>query len=239
MNTLWLLVARGGSKGVPGKNLRRIGGLTLVEWKIRAALAADPAAYIVCSSDSLEILTEAARLGARTIERPAELATDTAASADVIEHALATLATQGQKFDRVVLLEASAPFTRGAHYALALQMMTFDDADLIVGMKYTAPHPVFIGDVRVDRSITPIIVAMQRPGQTGRRRQDHPQTWTMAGNLYVFKTDMFMRTHDLYGGSRCYGLLTDKWSALEIDTPDDLEMAEYAYSKGYVTAEPL
>lgn len=234
MSALWLLVARGGSKGVPKKNLHKIGGLTLIEWKVRAALAAQSDAYIVCSSDSAEILAEAARLGVRTIERPAELATDTASSADVIKHALATLMDVGQEFERVVLLEASAPFTRGAHYRLALQMMEFDDADLVVGMKYTEPHTTFIGDVRTDRSVTPIIVQFQR---SARRRQDYPDQQTMNGALYVFRTEMFNRTGDIYGGVRNYGLLMDRWSSVEIDHPHDLDIAEMAFAKGYVKVE--
>ena len=227
-STLWLITARGGSKGVPGKNLRKIGGLSLIEWKIRAARAADPHAYIACSSDSHEILGEADRLGADVIHRPSALASDTATSADVIKHALETLPSS---FDQVVLLEPSAPFTTGEQYRRALQMMADRDADLVVGMKPTAPHTAFIGDARDDLSVTPIILQFQR---MARRRQDYAPQWTMSGGLYVFRTEMFLQTGDIYGGSRCYGLMQDKWTGLEIDTPEDLEMAEYAFERGYV-----
>lgn len=227
--TVWLITARGGSKGVPGKNLRKIGGISLVEWKVLAARAADPAAEIVCSSDSLDILSHAAFLGAKCIQRPDALATDTARSVDVIRHALDVLT---ERFDQVVLLEPSAPFTTAEQYKRALQMMEFNDADLVVGMKETAPHTAFIGDMRTDDSVTPIIVQFQR--ETFRRRQDYPRQWTMSGGLYVFRTDMFRKACDIYGGVRNYGLLQDKWTGLEIDTPEDLEMAEYAFGKGYV-----
>ena len=229
---LWLITARGGSKGVPGKNLKKIGGLSLIEWKILAARAADPAAHIVCSSDSLDILAHAAFLGAKVIERPAALATDTARSVDVIKHALDVLP---EKYEQVVLLEPSAPFTTGVQYWAALNMLNNMDADLIVGMKETVPHTAFIGDMRDDHSVTPILVQFQR--ETFRRRQDYPRQWTMAGNLYVFRTEMFLRTGDIYGGQRNYGLFMGKWDGLEIDTPEDLEMAEYAFARGYVKAE--
>lgn len=229
MKPLYLITARGGSKGVPGKNLRRIGGLTLVEWKIRAARAADPAADIVCSSDSLDILTEAARLGAKCIERPAALASDTASSADVIRHALDVIP---ESFDQVCLLEPSAPYATGEQYKRALQLMEFNSADLVVGMRETAPHTAFIGDMRDDLSVTPIIVCFQR--ETMRRRQDYPPQWSMSGGIYVFKTEMFRRTNDLYGGSVNMGVLQDRYTGHEIDTQHDLELAEFYYERGYV-----
>lgn len=235
MSVLWLLVGRGGSRGVPGKNLKEIGGISLIEWKIRAARAAGAGRQdILCSSDSREILEEARRCGSFMLERPPELATDTASSADVIKHALSLMG--GLKYDQIVLLEPSAPFTGASHYRKALQMMEFHDADLVVGMRETAPHTAFIGDVRPDQSVTPIILQFQR---MARRRQDYPQQWTMNGACYVFKTDMFLRTGDIYGGERSVGLMMPHWNSIEIDTPDDLEMAEYAYSKGYVKPEPL
>lgn len=235
MKTLWLAVARGGSKGVPGKNLRRIGDRSLIEWKVNAAIAAGASVEnILCSTEDTAIACEAVRQGCMLVRRPNDLATDTASSADVIRHTLDTIGHD--KYDQVVLLEPSAPFTTGSQYRKALQMMEFHDADLVVGMRETAPHAAFIGDVRPDQSVTPIILQFQR---MARRRQDYPTQWTMAGNIYVFKTDMFLRTGDIYGGERNYGLMTDHWSGLEIDTPDDLEMAQYAYSKGYVTPEPI
>ena len=230
--TLWLITARGGSKGVVGKNLKKIGGLSLIEWKILAARAADPAAHIVCSSDSLDILAHAAFLGAKCIQRPDALATDTARSVDVIKHALDVCP---EKYDQVCLLEPSAPYTTGAQYRRALDMMVENDADLIVGMRETSPHTAFVGDVRDDLSVTPVIIQFQR--ETMRHRQAYPKQWSMSGSLYLFRTDMFCRTTDVYGGVRNYGLLCDKWTGLEIDTLDDLELAEYAFAKGYVQPE--
>lgn len=233
MKTLWLITARGGSKGVVGKNLRRIGGLSLIEWKVRAARAADPGADIVCSSDSSDILDEAVRLNLGVIQRPYALASDTASSADVIKHALETLAGHPlpQVCDIVALLEPSAPYTTGEHYRRALQMLEFHDADLVVGMKETAPHDIYIGDVRDDLSVTPIINKFQRHA---RYRQAFAKQWTPNGALYAFKTDMFLRTNDVYGGSRNLGLMMDVYHSIEIDTPHDLELAEIYYERGRV-----
>lgn len=228
--TLWLLVGRGGSRGVPGKNLKTIGGVSLIDWKVRAARAADHNAVIVCSSDSKEILSTALKTGGvmGLIERPAELATDTATTADVVKHALGVLP---EKYDRVVLLEPSAPFSTPEQYRRALEMYDVQDADLVVGMKESAPHTAFIGDVRADASVTPIIVQFQR---MARRRQDFAPQHTMSGGLYVFRTEMFLRTGDIYGGSRCLGLMQDRFTGHEIDTPHDLELAEWYFERGWV-----
>lgn len=232
---LWLLVGRGGSRGVVGKNLRRIGGCSLIEWKIRAARACDPDAVVVCSSDSPAIRDEAMRCGATAvIIRPPELATDTATTADVVRHALGA----APPWEQVVLQEPSAPFTTASQYREALAMMSARNADLVVGMKQTEPHTAFIGNMIADDpapSINPIIHQFREA--PGRRRQDYGVQWTMSGSLYVFSTAMFMRTGDVYGGSRNYGLLVDRWTGLEIDTLDDLEMAEYAYARGKVRME--
>lgn len=234
LKVLWLLVGRGGSKGVPGKNLRVIGGHTLVDWKVRGALTADPSAYVVVSSDDAGIRAAAMDAGASAeIVRPPELATDTAATAEVVRHALGEMAGLGRAApEAVMLLECSSPFTRAASYQQALRDMVEKDADLVVGMKEVIPHPVFIGERRADASVTGIILQFQR---RARRRQDFTDSWTMSGGIYLFRTGMFLETGDIYGGARNVGVLQDRWSALEIDTPEDLEMAEYAAARGKVT----
>ena len=232
MSVLYLITARGGSKGVPGKNLRKIGGMSLVAWKANAAkqvITGDD--RLVISTECPEIQKEARRNNVEVpFTRPAELATDTASSADVIRHALGALNTH---HDTVVLLEPSAPFTTPEHFVTALTMKEAKNAHLIVGMKHTEPHTTFIGEQPNDDFVTPIIVKMDRVGRN-LRRQDLRQEWTMNGALYVFDTDMFMETGSIYGGARNYGLLMDRWNSIEIDTLHDLEMAEYAHGKGYV-----
>jgi CMP-N,N'-diacetyllegionaminic acid synthase len=232
MSVLYLITARGGSKGVPGKNLRKIGGHSLIAWKAHAAK------QVISDEDRLVISTDCPiiKMEARVNQvevpftRPAELATDTASSADVIKHALASLDTQ---HDTVVLLEPSAPFTTPDHLVTALVMKQSKNAHLIVGMKHTEPHTTFVAEQPDDDFVTPIIVKMDRVGRN-LRRQDLRQEWTMNGALYVFDTAMFKKTGSIYGGARNYGLLMDRWHSIEIDSMFDLEMAEYAYDKEYV-----
>lgn len=233
MRVLWLAVARAGSKGVINKNLREIQGLSLIGWKSRAAYAAG-ADKVVLSTDSAEIAAEGVRHGCTALMRPPELATDEATSASVVRHALETLRVAGNEYDAVNLLEPSSPFTTAAQHTVALRTMEVENADLVVGMKRVEPHPLFVGEQRVDASVTPIILAFQNHA---RRRQDYLPSWSMSGSLYLFKVGMFLDTGDIYGGYVNKGMLVDKWTGLEIDTPEDLEMAEYAAGRRYVRPE--
>ncbi len=207
-------------------------------WKARAAQAVrrmlSTPSRLIISTDDPEIQAEATKHGVEVpFTRPAELATDTASSASVIRHAIEYLQAQGENYSRVMLLEPSAPFSTPEHMTRAIMMYEAFDADLIVGMKETFPHTAFIGEMRDDASINPIVVRMRRHGKH-LRRQDLPREWTASGTIYLFRTEMFMATSDLYGGRRNFGLLTDEWHAIEIDNPVDMEMAQYAVINGHV-----
>jgi len=232
MPTLFLIVARAGSKGVPGKNLKKLAGVSLIGWKARAAAAVmNLHDRLIISTEDDAIASEARQWAVSVpFKRPDELATDTASTSDVIKHALAK--TPGG-WDAVVLLEPSAPFTRSEDITSALTMMRVRNAHLVVGMKHVEPHSTFVAEQPDDDCVTPIMVRMDRVGRN-LRRQDLRQEWTMNGALYVFDPKMFMKTGSIYGGARNYGLLMDRWHSIEIDSMHDLEMAEYAVSKGHV-----
>lgn len=227
VSTLFLITARGGSKGVPGKNLRRIGGKSLIEWKVNAARPAmRDGDRMVLSTENQEIAGEGARLGVSILSRPQELATDTASSASVITHALGEV----PGYDQVLLLEPSAPFTTATQYGIALAMIGLHDADLVIGMRLSEPHTTFIGSIPENNSIGEITMKMRREST---RRQDFEPQWTPSGGLYLFRTDMFLKTGSIYGG-KGVGLLQNRWQGLEIDTMDDLAMAEFAVERGLV-----
>ena len=230
------MTARGGSKGVPNKNLRLIGGLPLIAWKARAAYAAE-AYRVVLSTDSPEIAAVGREHGCVALMRPASLATDTATSASVVRHALESLTMDGNEYDAVMLLEPSSPFTLASHYGIAISQMMGKSADLAVGMRQVDLHPTLQAEIGLDGSISDIVRKMREcDGKT--RRQDFKPVWTISGSVYCFRVDMFLRTGDIYGGARNYGFLVDDVSGLEIDTMDDLAWAEYLVERGRVKPAP-
>src|SRR6201991_4292483 len=182
---LFLLVGRGGSKGLPGKNLREIGGLSLVGYKARAARQSRHCARLVVSRDRADIRAEAKRQGAEVLfERPAELATDAASSNDVVLHAMDWIEThEGRRYDAIMLLEPSSPFARPEHFDEAVELFMARRAILVVGMRETEVASIFVGTLGSDGSIGGIVAKMlNTPAQ---RRQDQPGEVTMNGALYL------------------------------------------------------
>src|ERR1700754_987949 len=182
---LFLLVGRGGSKGLPGKNLREIGGLSLIGYKAVAARQSRYCTRLIVSSDSAEIRSEAKRHGAEILfERPAKLATDTASSNDVVLHAMDWIeAHEKRRYDAIMLLEPSSPFARPEHFDHAIELFVARKAGLVVGMRETELPSVFVGRLGSDGSIGGIVEKrLKTPAQ---RRQDQPPEVTMNGALYL------------------------------------------------------
>jgi len=118
-----VILARGGSKGVPGKNLRAVGGLSLVARAVRAGRAAPSVTAVHVSTDDAAIAAEARRFGAEVIDRPTGISGDGASSESGWLHALEVIAGQGLPVDRLVFLQCTSPFTTGADIEACLAAM--------------------------------------------------------------------------------------------------------------------
>jgi len=236
---LFLLVGRGGSKGLPGKNLREIGGLSLIGYKARAALQSRYCARLIVSSDSAEIRAEAVRHGAEALfERPPELATDTASSNDVILHAMDWIeAHEGRRYDAIMLLEPSSPFARPEHFDEAVELFVARKASLVVGMRETEVASVFVGTLGDHGSIGGIVEKMLRtPAQ---RRQDQAPEVTMNGALYLIGWEAMRKHRKVYADpSASYGILMDRLHSIEIESAADLAYASYVVEHGMLDASP-
>jgi CMP-N,N'-diacetyllegionaminic acid synthase len=236
---LFLLVGRGGSKGLPGKNLCEIGGLSLIGYKAKAALQSRHCSRLIVSSDSAEIRDEAMRHGAEMLfERPAELATDTASSNDVILHAMDWIEThEKRRYDAIMLLEPSSPFARPEHFDQAVELFVARKASLVVGMRETEVASVFVGTLGNDGSIAAIVEKMLKtPAQ---RRQDQPPEVTMNGALYLIGWEAMRRHRKVYADpTASYGILMDRLHSIEIESAADLAYASYVIEHGMLDATP-
>lgn len=238
LSVLFLITARGGSKGVPGKNLRRVGGLSLVGYKARSARRSRFCSRLIISTDSPEIQEEARREGVEVpFTRPAELASDTAGSAEVVRHALHWIEeNEGRRYDAVMLLEPSSPFARADHYDEAVALYQARKAGLVVGVRHTEVSSTFVAPQEEDGSIAAIVRKMQ---SAGLRRQDHRPEITMNGALYLFGWERFLNSGRIYDRPEdAYGLLMDRAHSLEIETPDDLAYAEFLVDSGRLDPGP-
>lgn len=236
---LFLLVGRGGSKGLPGKNLREIGGLSLTGYKAISARQSRYCSRLIVSSDSAEIRTEAERHGAEVLfERPAELATDTASSNDVVLHAMDWIETrEKRRYDAIMLLEPSSPFATPAHFDEAVELFAARKASLVVGMRETEVSSIFVGTLGEDGSIGGIVEKMLTT--TAQRRQDQSVEVTMNGALYLVGWDAMRKHRKIYADpSASYGIMMDRMHSIEIEGAADLAYASYVIEHGMLDASP-
>jgi len=234
MKTLFLITARGQSKGVPRKNLRKIGGTSLIGFKAISAKKSKYCTRLILSSEDAEIQADGLSYGAEVpFTRPNDLATDTASSADVVRHAMDWIEKNTDEvYDAVMLLEPSAPFARSIDFDNAVELMIERDASAVIGVREMEVNSMFVGELDEACRMRQIIDQMQKKHL---RRQDMSPEYTMNAALYLFKWSLFKEHKSVYvDRDKTYGYVMDRYHSVEIDEPIDLHWAEFLVDKGYV-----
>jgi CMP-N,N'-diacetyllegionaminic acid synthase len=225
-SVLAIVPARGGSKGLPGKNKRQLRGKPLVAWPIGVALGAVSVDKAICTTDDPEIRDIALAYGAHApFVRPAHLASDTATSIDAILHAVDYLADIGEHYDYVVVLEPTSPLTTSSDVESALAMLHArrDAADSIVGIsRVESTHPEY--DVRLgeDGLISPF---MAPNFNSLKRRQEIEVLHFLEGSLYISTTNALRAIRSFYH-DRTLGYEVPRWKSVEIDELVDFLFVE-------------
>ena len=213
-----IIPARGGSQGLPGKNVARVGGVPLVARAVLAALAADRIGRVVVTTDD-DAIAEAARdAGAEIVARPAELAGATASSESALLHALEVLGLGAPGADDlVVFVQATSPFIDPADLDAAIERVSSGERDSVFS---AAPSHVFLWrDDAVTGAAGVNHDAAHRP-----RRQDRAPEYAETGAFYVFRTVGFLAAgHRFFGRIGVQPVHPDH--AIEIDDAADLERA--------------
>jgi CMP-N,N'-diacetyllegionaminic acid synthase len=221
---LALIPARGGSKGIPRKNLAIIGGHPLIVHTILTAKASGRLTRIVVSTDDRDISEVARQYGADVpFVRPPELSTDHAKSADVVLHALRALEEQDERrYDVICLLEPTSPLRTIADINGALDMLASSDADAVVSVyRVEAPHPIKTLQIDGNR-IGPFMPDRWRPNLT---RQELPPVYAVNGAVYCIRRDAFLASRSFWGASAAPYVMPQERS-VNIDTPLDLTVAD-------------
>ncbi|SFN30045.1 CMP-N,N'-diacetyllegionaminic acid synthase [Formivibrio citricus] len=223
LKVLGLVTARGGSKGLPGKNIRDLCGKPLIAWTIDAALAAKCLDAVVVSTDDTAIAEAASNHGAEVpFLRPAELAGDSASSIDVVIHALDFLAAEGRHFDLVVLLEPTSPLREVSDIVAGLSLMQEHRASAVVSVcRAECTHPAFMYRQKTDGRLEPFL--KRQP--TGLRRQDIEPLYFLEGTLYASRVDVLRARRSFYHDDTV-AYEVPKWKSIEIDDIDDFTMVE-------------
>ena len=209
---LALIPARGGSKGIPGKNLQAVGGRPLVVRSIEAALASQSVERVVVSTDDRAIGAVALEAGAEVVERPVAIAGDTASSESALLHALTELERAGPLPDQLVFLQCTSPFTNARQIDRVLQAL--EDPRINSSFAVQSWHGFLW---REDgRGIN------HNPEQPRQRRQDLEPAYLETGAIYAMRTAAFRQSGSRFCAPWRPVVLDD--SGPEIDTPADLTL---------------
>lgn len=215
-SVLALITARGGSKGVPGKNILPVGGKPLIQWTIDAARASRYIDRLILSSDDDAIMAAAAAGGCEVpFRRSADLASDTASSIDVVMDALERMPGH----DIVVLLQPTSPLRNAADIDGTLERLLNTGAPSCVSVRAAEEHPYWTfrtdDDGRLLRYAEP-------PAGLPTRRQDLPEAWCLNGAVYAAHAGWFVENRSFLT-AQTVGHPMPAERSLDIDTPADVQ----------------
>ncbi len=231
MKILCTICARAGSKGVTNKNLRLINGLPLIAYSLQQAVETKLFSQIVVSSDSSEIRTTAMAHGATfVVDRPTQMASDTAPKLPAIRHCVETTEKEFGQFDIIIDLDATAPLRIAADIIGSLKLLTATNADNVITGTPAHRSPYF-NLVEQDENG---IVQLSKPLKDAvTRRQDSPKCFDMNASIYVWRRDALLNNPSLFVSStRLFEMPRER--SLDIDSEADFEMVEWMMSKGSV-----
>ena len=226
MKILVIIPARGGSKGIPHKNIKPLAGKPLIHYTIDVARQIVANEDICVSTDDPEIMQCVEDYGLKVpFDRPSELATDTAGTYEVLLHALNYYEQQGKSYDVVILLQNTSPFRTPEQVKEALTLYN-SNLDMVVSVKECSANPYYcvfeeneygyLNICKGDGSIT--------------RRQDAPKVYEYNGAIYVINPKS-LKEMPLYKFTKRIKYVMDEKSSLDLDTMNDWHMAELLISK--------
>jgi N-acylneuraminate cytidylyltransferase len=225
-NYIGLICARGGSKGVPGKNIRKLGGKPLIGWAIQAAQKVERISRVIVSTDSEEIARIARKMGAEVpFMRPVELAGDTSPEWGVWRHALNWMNKNPEnrrKIDGLVVVPPTAPLRRVSDINSCIDEYEMYDTDVVITVCDSHRSPYF-NMVKLDDKGEATLVLP--PPATFHRRQDVPAVYDITTVAYVVRPEFVLQHDSLFAG-RVRTVKVPVESGLDIDTEHDFNIAE-------------
>jgi YrbI family 3-deoxy-D-manno-octulosonate 8-phosphate phosphatase len=221
--TLCIIPARGGSKGIPGKNIRMVSGKPLLAWSIEQARNTPQVSRVLVSTDSAEIAAVARNYKAEIIERPPEISGDTASSESCLVHALDYVKEkENLEPDLVVFLQATSPLREADDIQKAIETMQRDNADSLFS---ACRGEGFVW--RVEKDGTPRSFTYDHKNRP--RRQDAPEDLIENGSIYIFKPWVLRQFNNRLGGKVSVYRMP-ALNSFQIDEPSDLELIEQLFA---------
>lgn len=229
MRVLCTICARAGSKGVANKNLRPINSKPLIVYSIEQALATKLFDQIAVSSDSPEIRSVSLANGATfAVERPIEMASDTAPKLPAIRHCVEAVEKKFGQFDVIIDLDATAPLRLPDDILGALDLLTSTNSDNVITGTPAHRSPYFN---LVETNENGIVHLSKQPPISVERRQDSPQCFDMNASIYVWRRNALFENETLFTNNTRLFVMPQERS-LDIDSQADFEMVEWMMTKG-------
>jgi CMP-N,N'-diacetyllegionaminic acid synthase len=225
MSLLMLIPARGGSKGILNKNLKEVHGKPLISYAIANALDAENIDKVVVSTDDETIASVAKEFGAEVpFIRPPELASDEVSLIPVAQHASQEMLALGFEHDQVASLQPTAPLLSGQSIDDAINLMKNSKCDSVGSISQIENHPYTAQKMISDGKITPLMPEKEH----FLHRQDRPVLYSYTGGFYLRQRGLL---ENWSGLDRCMGndrrgVIVNKYEALDINSPFDLELLD-------------
>lgn len=232
--TIATICARGGSKGLPGKNIRLFAGKPLIAHTIAHALGCPQIDAVYVSTDDDQIADAARIAGAiAPFTRPAELASDGAGKLPVIEHLVAHLEARGELIERIVDLQPTSPLRECADISAALQARP--DAQLVVSVGEASDNPYFN---LVEQGADGLVRLSKGDGAI--RRQDVPPVYALNGSIYVWQRTALAHAavHGLWSVTVAPYVMP-RWKSVDIDTLEDFDYAQWLFDRHFAARGPV
>lgn len=219
------IFARGGSKGLPGKNIKMLGGVPLIAHSIQLAKTMNSVQKVFVSTDCDQIAKVAADFSAEVIKRPDDLASDTAPEWLAWQHAIQEVRARGEVFDIFISLPATSPLrSRGDVESCIAEL---DDlTDMVVTVTPAARSPYFNMLVRDEQGYSEVMLRSENV----RRRQDAPVAYDMTTVAYVSRPDFILNNTGVFSG-KVKSVVVPKERAIDIDDSFDFMVAEALYQE--------
>lgn len=221
MKPLVIIPARGGSKGIPHKNIKLLGGKPLICRAIDNARSVAPDTDICVSTDDSEIIQVVENYGLKVpFVRPAELAADNSGTYEVLLHALSFYEQQGRTYDTIILLQPTSPFRRDEDISETLKLYS-PDIDMVVSVSEARANPYY----NCFETDSDGFLHVSKGDGKYIRRQDAPKAWEYNGAIYIINPQSLKRESlGEFKRRRMYEM--DELHSLDLDTPLDWRIAE-------------
>lgn len=222
MDNYAFIFVRGGSKGLPGKNIKPLAGKPLLEYSIETAKACSSISKIFVSTDDSDIAKVAIAAGAELIERPDELATDTSAEWDSWRHAINWVQNKYGDFDHFISLPATSPLRSVEDVELSLVRLEQDSADICISVTPANRSPFFNMVTRIEQGTVELV---NKPEGDVIRRQDAPEVFDITTVVYTTTPQFVLECYGIFSG-KVTSIEVPKHRAVDIDDIYDFKLAE-------------